>query len=325
MMRILNAEPANYCAEARHILATIGEVHESALSRDELIAELPGYDVLIVRLKYDIDRQVLEAGSRLKAIVSATTGLAHIDLDHAARKNIAVLSLKGEQDFLRSIPATAELTWGLLLALVRHIPVAFQSVCRGNSDRNAFLGHDLCGKNLGIVGLGRIGEKVARYGRCFGMTVHAWEPRPRNWPEGLVKHPSLERLLEVADVLTLHAPLKPETEHMIATKELALLPNNAVLINTSRGELVDSQALLHALELGQLAGAALDTLPGEREENNRARLALIEYARGHSNLLLTPHTGGATVESMASTEIFMARKLANWIQENKRFTGHVVP
>ena len=314
MIRILNAEPLNYCDEARAILHSIGELHERTLTRDELMTCLKDFDVLIIRLGFQVDREVIDAGQRLKAIVTATTGLDHIDVAYAQSRDIEVLSLKGETNFLRSIPATAEHTWALLLALVRRIPQAFASVCHGEWNRDAFRGHDLCGKSLGIVGLGRIGEKVARFGLAFEMQVAAYDPYRSDWLPGVYRCDSLNDLLSRSDILSLHVSLNTETRQMISHDELALLPQNAVIVNTGRGEILDEIALVEALKAGHLAGAALDVICDERDDLGRRRSPLLQYAREHTNLLITPHIGGATAESMAMTEVFMAEKLRAFLR-----------
>ena len=159
MISILNAEPRGYCEEARAILKGLGQLTERELSRAELLAQLPGYDALIVRLAHQIDQEVVDRGKGLKAIVTATTGLDHINVEYAQQKGIAVLSLRGETAFLNTVSATAEHTWALLLALLRRIPAAFASVRAGQWDRDHFRGSELDGKRLGLVGLGRHGVK----------------------------------------------------------------------------------------------------------------------------------------------------------------------
>ena len=313
MIRILNVEPLDYSDEARRILQSLGQLDERHLTRVELLACLADYDVLIVRLGFQVDREVMGSGPRLKAIVTATTGLDHIDVDYAEQRGIKVLSLHGETEFLRTIPATAEHTWALLLALARHIPQARASVMAGEWGRDAFRGHDLCSKRLGIVGLGRIGEKVARYGLAFEMAVAAYDPYRSDWVPGVQRCLALPELLRQSDVLSLHVPLNPETERMIGREELALLPNGSWLVNTSRGEVLDEEALVGALQSGQLSGAALDVISGERDQRVYLHNPLLNYARRHDNLLITPHIGGATVESMAKTEVFMAHKLREFL------------
>jgi D-3-phosphoglycerate dehydrogenase len=317
--RILNVEPSGYSAEARALIMELGTVAEKEMSRSELLSELGSYDVLIVRLSHQIDRKLIEAGRSLLAIVTATTSLDHIDVDYAQVHGIAILSLQGETKFLQSINATAEHTWALLLALVRRIIPASLDAGIGNWNRDAFKGHELCGKHLGLVGLGRIGKKVADYGQAFGMDVGAYDPFTREWKEGVWRASALPELLKWSDVLSLHVPLNSETRGLIGKDELALIPQNAVIINTSRGQLIDEKTLVEALENGRMAGGALDVIAHERDAELRRKSRLLSYAKTHDNLIITPHLGGATHESMAKTEIFMARKLAHFLltKENR--------
>jgi len=311
--RILNVEPSDYSEEARALIMELGTLEEREMSRSELISELGSYDVLIVRLSHQIDRKLIEAGRSLLAIVTATTSLDHIDVDYALDNGIAILSLQGETKFLQSVSATAEHTWALLLALVRKIISASLDVGIGNWNRDAFKGHELCGKHLGIVGLGRIGKKVADYGQAFGMDVGAYDPFAREWKEGVWRASTLPELLGWTDVLSLHVPVNSATRGLMGKDELALLPQKAIIINTSRGQLIDEKALVEALENGRIAGGALDVISHERDAELRRKGRLLAYAKTHDNLIITPHLGGATHESMAKTEVFMARKLAHFL------------
>jgi D-3-phosphoglycerate dehydrogenase len=313
MIRILNAEPFGYCKEAREILDRLGEVIEAALNREQLIAELSEYDVLIVRLAHKIDREVIDAGSRLKTIVTATTGLDHIDVDYACSRGIAVLSLQGEPEFLQNINATAEHTWALLLALMRRIPQAFLSVRAGEWDRDRFRGNELKGKRLGIIGFGRLGRRVACYGIAFEMAVAAFDPYAKDWMEGVARLPNLSDLLRSSDIVSLHVPLNDETAGMIEAHELVLMHPGSVLVNTSRGGVVNEADLIQALKDQILAGAALDVMSSELDQEKRRSSPLMFYASTHENLLITPHIGGATHEAMFETEVFMARKLARYL------------
>ena len=311
--RILNLEPENYSAEALAILQLLGRVDGGPLTRLELLARLHEYEILIVRLAHQVDREIIDRAERLKAIVTATTGLDHIDVACAEVKNIKVLSLRGETAFLRGIPATAEHTWALLLALVRRIPSAFQSVLAGEWERDRFKGYDLAGKTLGILGLGRIGEMVARFGQAFNMRVIAYDPYRRDWLPGVERAVDMKTLLRQSQVLCVHVSLNEETTNLLGASELAQLPPGALLVNTARGQIIDEAALLSALERGHLAGAALDVLWDERAAGPN-HSTLVQYARAHDNLLITPHIAGATYESMAATEIFMARKLRTYLE-----------
>lgn len=301
-------EPDGYAPAARALLSPLGEVVEEPLTRSQLIAALPEVDVLIVRLGHRLDRELLAAGARLRAVVSATTGLDHIDLDYATEKGIQVLSLRGETEFLRGVTATAEHSWALLLSLIRRVGPATASVLRGEWRRDDFRGHQLAGRRLGIVGLGRLGSQVAQYGMAFRMSVAAFDPQADRWVEGVERVDSLGGLLAQSDVLSLHLPLNNNTRGLINAAAFGHLPAGALLINTSRGAIVREDALLAALRSGRLGGAGLDVLAEETELALRAS-PLISYAAQHENLLITPHLGGATYESMEATEIFMARKL----------------
>lgn len=307
-VRILNAEPENYCDEARAILEGLGELVERPVAQARLAGAAGEFDVLIVRLGLRVTRDVLEA-DRLRTVVTATTGLDHVDLQAAEECSVTVLSLKGEQAFLRTIPATAEHTWALLLALVRQIPWAFGNVLDGGWDRDRFKGRDLFGKRLGILGLGRLGEKVAGYGLAFGMRVAAYDPYRAGWVDRVDRAKTIEALLDRTDFLCIHLPLNEETEGMLTGRLLGLLPAGARVVNTSRGAILDEAALAKLLGQGHIAGAAVDVLADEQPDNLRQRSPLLQYAGGHDNLLITPHIGGATFDSMRMTEVFMAEKL----------------
>jgi D-3-phosphoglycerate dehydrogenase len=310
--RILIVEPDRYPDRAKQILQEAGELvfHDGS----DLKRALPAIHAVVIRLRYLWNKDLLDVAPDLKAIATATTGLDHIDLELAQARRIAVLSLKGETDFLKTITATAEHTWGLLLALLRHIPQAHQSVISRNWDRDQFFGRELQGRTLGIVGLGRIGRMVARYGLAFGMEVIATDHSEKEWIDGVEKAASLADLLPRVDILSIHVPLTNENEKLIGPKEFAALKPGAVLLNTSRGAVLDEQALLANLKNGHLAGAALDVIEDEYKTKSELRDNLIDYAATHSNLLLTPHIGGATHDSLERVEIFMAEKLSRFLQ-----------
>jgi len=313
--RILNAEPGRFSKEAKAALDAIGDVDEVDADRSFLLQHIANYEVVVVALRNTIDAEVLSHANRLKCVVSPTTGLDHIDLRCAAERDIAVLSLRGETAFLGDISATAELTWGLLLALLRRIPAAHADVMSARWRRDEFCGSELKGKTLGIVGHGRLGKMVARYGLAFRMTVLAFDKAADTTTDG-VTFVDLPELLSRSDVVSLHLPLNDETRGCFAAKAFQEMRRGAVFLNTARGELVDQAALLDALRSGHLAGAAADVLAGETSldpnwlENNE----LARHARNHGNVLLTPHIGGVTHESVEQTNMFIIRKLQNYLE-----------
>ncbi len=314
MLRIGILEPEMYPPRALELLRTVGEVHESD---GDLAKVLNQAEVLIVRLKYLLNREFLNRAPKLKFIATATTGLDHIDLECARERIITVLSLRGETQFLRTVTATAEHTWGLLLALLRHIPQAHEAVVSGDWDRTRYFGRELQGRTLAIIGLGRIGQMVAQYGLAFRMSVVAYDPFQKEWIDGVMRAASLDELLPDADVLSVHVPLSKETTHLIGRAELAVLKRGAVVLNTSRGAILDESALIESLESGHLGGAALDVIHDEYSSESNLRERLLNYARTHENLLMTPHLGGATHDSLEKVEIFMAEKLIRHLQSTR--------
>lgn len=306
--RILNLEPHGYSLKARTLLESLGRVDDGPLVRGVLLKKLKHYDILVTRLGHKIDAEVLDAAPRLRTIVTATTGLNHIALDEAASRGIAVLSLAGEKEFLESVYATAEHTWALLLALTRRLPQAIGHVLSGGWHRDEFKGFELYGRTLGIIGLGRLGLKVARYGMAFGMKAIGFDiKKPAGFVEGVARV-GWDHVLSESDFISIHANYTSENHGMIGGAEIFSMKKGAFLINTARGELIDEDAVLEGLASGHLGGAALDVLCGENtgwEKSTR----LLDYARNQTNLIITPHIGGCTFESMEKTEVFMAHKL----------------
>jgi D-3-phosphoglycerate dehydrogenase len=309
-LKILIAESSGFSPAALRTLRSVAQVVEADHDRASLLAACRDVDVLWVRLRNHIDAEIFEAAPKLKIIVTPTTGLNHIDQAEAARRGIQIVSLRGEVDFLRDVRATAELTVSLLLALLRQVPAAAADVREGNWDRDAFQGRELYGKTAGIVGYGRLGHIVARYLQAFDMRVLVTDPDvdPEDIAPGLTKV-SLAKLLQDADIVSLHVNLCDDTYGFFGRNEFEAMRPGAWFINTARGELIDEQALLDALESGRLAGAAVDVLCDEKS-TGMASHPLVEYARTHPQLIITPHIGGCTEESMEKTERFLAGRLA---------------
>lgn len=313
-MKILNAEPDGYSEQARQTLASLGDLFEIECSREELLRRVADADVLIVRLGHMIDAELIGRAQKLRAIVTATTGLNHIDQEAAKSRGIAVLSLRGERTFLEGVTATAEHVWGLLLALVRRIPAATAHVAASGWERDRFKGRQVSGMTLGIVGLGRLGSMVAEYGRAFRMTVIASDIVPvPHAPH--VRMATLDDLLAASDAVCLLPSYQESSHGLMGKHEFLMMKPGAVLVNASRGEVIDELELLDALRSGRLAGAALDVLAGEavRGEDWLRGHPLIEFARTSDRLLITPHIGGATGDSMRLAEDFMARKLSEFL------------
>jgi phosphoglycerate dehydrogenase-like enzyme len=291
-------------------LAHLAEHFEVVTLRDPSAdddATLASASVIFAPMGFVLGTEKLSRCTRLRAVGSPTTGTPHIDVDAARAKGVAVCSLRNEQAFLRDITPTAELAWGMLLALVRRIPWAHRDVLSGRwrpRDFGLKTPRMLSAMSLGVVGLGRLGSLVARYGRAFGMTVRYYDPF-----QSVAEYMKCETLLDLArqsDVMSIHVHALPDTADLIDRSCIAAMPRGAFLVNTARGTVLDEAALLDALESGHLAGAALDTLKGEHLPGFADALAthpLVAFARAHDTLILTPHYGGSTRDAWCRTEL----------------------
>lgn len=264
------------------------QVHESDWppARDELLAAAAGLPGLCVTTVERVDGELLDAaGPQLRVVANYGVGYDNVDVAAATARGVIVSNTPGVLT-----RATAELTMALLLALVRRL-------CEGDRLVRArtpwilgpvfMLGHGLAGRTLGIVGLGRIGQDVARLASAFGMrVVYASRSAASEAPYRRVE---LDELLASADVVSLHCPLTPETRHLIDQRALSLMRPNAILVNTTRGPVVDEAALVEALRAGLIAGAALDVYEHEPEVH--------PGLLGLENVVLAPHLGSATVEA----------------------------
>lgn len=311
---ILNTIGKAFSLEAKEILNNIGKVDYKDLANQasfkKCIKKKP-YNILLVGLGLNIDRDIIDAAKNLKIIATATTGLDHIDIEYAGKKGIKILSLRGERKFLDTITGTSELSFALALNLFRNILPAVDSA-KNYCWTEKFRGHNLYGKTLGIVGLGRLGSLMAKYGKAFGMKVIAFDPYLEKsifQKEG-VRKASFKELLKSSDLISIHVHLSNETENMFNEKVFKLMKNSVCIINTARGKIVDESDLLKCLKNGKIKGYAADVLAGELEFNHKfSGNKLIEYSKKHSNVIITPHVGGVTYESREMTDIFIAKKI----------------
>lgn len=309
-MAVLILEADSYSPSALATYRSLGQVHLSEAPEPERVS------VLVVRLGHMIDAALLSRFPALKAVVSPTTGLDHIDEDACAARGIEVFSLKSTPEALERITSTSELTLGLILALVRRIPQANTDVVeKGDWQRNRFKGRQVAGLKLGIVGLGRIGRHVAGYARALGMTIVASDPL---WPKTgfeYVQRLSLPELLANCDIVSLHVKHTPKTRSLIGADQIGAMKAGALLINTARGEILDENAAAQALRAGRLGGIAVDVLANENAVADALALSpLVAAAQAGLNVIITPHIGGCSQDAMHVTEEVMAQYYADRIQ-----------
>ena len=265
--------------------------------------------ILVVGLKTFLDKDLFNEYSSLKILASPTTGIDHIDVDEANRRNLKIISLQGESDFLQNISSTSELSFSLLLSLSRKVIPAYNSVLSGKWNRESFRGNSLKGKNLGIVGLGRLGKIMRNYAESFDMNVFYTDP----YLDGGLE---LNHLLELSDFVSIHVPLNYETTGMFDKEKFTIMKQSSFLVNTSRGKVVNEKDLIQALESNEIAGYGTDVLSDELKFDKEISSPLIDFARKNDNVIITPHIGGMTEESRNLTDIFISEKILKHVMES---------
>jgi len=309
--RILNTLDLSGCQEALEAFDCIGTVDTISADYASVFYAIGEYDAYLSSLKVPVDAALVARAKKLKIIGTPSTGTDHLDLVAIRNANIVCYDISREFDLINSFSATSELAFGALLALNRKICEGRRAVLDGNWGREIFTGFQLLGKTLGIVGLGRLGRISARIGNGFGMKVIGCDVRDIVVDD--VSVTSFEKVIHEADILTIHVHLCQSTRGMIDRRVLKQMKSNAILLNTSRGGLIDESALLEALREGRIAGACLDVIDGEWLKDVRDH-PLVQYAQQNENLLILPHIGGATHESIYGARIFMARKVADYLK-----------
>jgi len=270
------------------------------LKPEELESIIGSYDALIVRSQAKVPAEVIKAGRNLKVIARAGAGVDNIDVKEATRQGVLVVNAPTSNTI-----AVAEHVFGLMLALIRHIPQANGKLKSGVWAKSEFMGTELRGKTLGIIGLGKIGREVAKRAQAFEMKVIVYSPSipPQRVAELGVKLVPLEELLKESDFISLHTKMTPEKRGMIGEKELALLKPTARIINCARGQLIDEEALAKALEEKRIAGAAVDVYC--EEPTTDCVLFKCE------NIINTPHIAASTMEAQTEAAISVAEQVVD--------------
>ncbi len=267
------------------------------LSQGELLEKVPGYDAMVVRSGTTVGKDLLDAADDLKLVVRAGVGLDNIDIDYADEIGVRV-----ENTPEASTTAVAELTLGLMLSWARKIPRADRLMREGEWAKSELVGTELNGKTIGIVGTGRIGCSVAERAKSFGMKLIGCDIVENEDFEGIGgKYVELEELVERSDYITLHLPLTAQTECIIGEEEFDMMKDSAVIVNVARGGVLDEDALIKALENGEIGGACLDVYVNDPIEDGR--LTDLE------NVILVPHLGASTEEAQRGVGVLAAERI----------------
>jgi len=286
-------------------------VERPKITRDELIADAKNFHVLVVRGRTKVTADIIAAAASLKAIARSGVGLDNIDLEAAKQRGIKVISTPGAP-----VTSVAELTIGLMLAMFRQIPLADQAMKQGHWMKAQLLGHELRGKTLGVVGAGgRIGAEVARIARDgFGMHVIGYDVidiTEKAKQIGFEVSPTIDALLDKAEIVTIHVPYLPSTHHLVDETRIRRMKQGSILINTSRGDIVDGRALLRAIKDQRIAGAGLDVFHDEPpKEDWEKDLASLQEGRS----VCTPHIGAQTEECQRLESITVAQEIVKLME-----------
>ncbi len=277
-------------------------------SPEELAAIIGDFDGLVVRSGTTVTAEALENAGKLKVIGRAGVGTDNIDKDAASRKGIVVMNTPGGNTI-----STCEHTFSLLFSLCRNVPMAHQSMQEGRWDRKKFMGTEVFGKTIGIVGLGRIGGEVARRAQAFEMKVIAFDPIMTALKANAlgVELVSVDELVERADFITIHAPKTDKTNNLIRAEQFARMKPTCRIVNCARGGIINESDLAEALKANQIAGAALDVYTSEPFENNPFI--------GLDNIVMTPHLAASTDEAQLTVAVEVAEQMVDYLK-----TGAIV-
>ncbi len=292
--------------EGAKILTDAGhEVFESKLSPEELLTKIGAYDCIIVRSATKVTKEVIDAGKNLKVIARGGVGIDNIDVKHAETRNIKVMNTPGA-----SAISVAELAIAHMLALSRFLHVSTMEMRQGKWPKKEYShGIELYGKYLGIIGLGNIGKEVARRALGLGMHVLAYDP-PFTPMDFMVEITTKEKVLLKSDFITLHVPLD-NAGPTIGRKEFEMMKKGVILVNCSRGGVVDESALLDALKSGKVGGAALDVFVNEPPTDAQKELL------NHPRVSVSPHIGGSTVEAQERVGVEIALKVNKFFNPDR--------
>lgn len=301
--------PDNVDQVALDMLAAVSDIRITAgnLSRAETLAAIPDADAMIIRSATKADAELLAAAKKLKLIARAGVGVDNVDLDAATKQGVVVMNTPDGNTI-----ATAEHAFGLMLALARHIPESEISMRSGKWDRKSFVGVELRGKTLGIIGFGRIGRAIARRALAFEMKIMAHDPYvPADIMADLgVESASLDTLYANADFITLHSLITDETRHMINKISLSKMKRGVRIINAARGALINDDDLAEAIRSGQVAGAALDVYAEEPPPANHPLIGL-------PGVVHTPHLAASTADAQVNVAIEAAHEVINALLKNE--------
>lgn len=296
-MKIVCITPIKHLDEVYERLEQYGEViyvpEISKLELTILLSETPDIEYLFTnpnKQNFILDEEVLK-NSNIKVINTCSTGLNHIDMDCCERNNVKVWSLKEDFELINDLPSTAELSFGLMMSLLRKIPEGFDSVKKGEWDYEPFIGRQIKGLTIGIIGFGRLGRITTELFKGWGVNILVNDPYVGTFEYEQVE---IKEIQKKSDVVFLHLHANKETRNMVDRELLSNMKRGSILINTSRGELVNEKDVINSIKEGHLGGYGTDVITDEFGDVKESEL--VEFSRENNNVVITPHVGGMTWE-----------------------------
>jgi len=296
-MKIVCITPIKHLDEVYERLEQYGEViyvpEISKLELTILLSETPDIEYLFTnpnKQNFILDEGVLK-NSNIKVINTCSTGLNHIDMDCCERNNVKVWSLKEDFELINDLPSTAELSFGLMMSLLRKIPEGFDSVKKGEWDYEPFIGRQIKGLTIGIIGFGRLGRITTELFKGWGVNILVNDPYVGTFEYEQVE---IKEIQKKSDVVFLHLHANKETRNMVDRELLSNMKKGSILINTSRGELVNEKDVINSIKEGHLGGYGTDVITDEFGDVKESEL--VEFSRENNNVVITPHVGGMTWE-----------------------------
>jgi len=311
-LKIRIAEAQDFSQDVIEHLKQFAQVDIAPCKQEDLKDIFQNYDVFWFRLGFRINADLISEDVRCKIIATPVTGIDHIDENACAAHGVKIICLRGEREFLKEVRATAEMTIALTFAVMRNMMDAAKDVETGQWRRDLFRGYEIYKKTIGIIGLGRLGAITAEYFKALGAKVIGYDINLDNAPDFVEIENSIDDVVKKSDIISIHVKYDETTHHLIDETTFQYFNDEKWLINTSRGGIVDENALLKALEEKRIAGAGLDVIQDEHLFNPEN--SLMQYAQKNRNLIIVPHIGGNTYESFEKTEWFIAKKIIKEIE-----------
>ena len=285
--------------------------------RDYLLKNIDKFDMFVPHLFEEVDAEVISKAKNLKILATPSTGRDHIDIESIEKAGIHFISLNDDRSFINEITSTAEMNWLLILSCMRNLRYLMERVQVDKSWINTDIrGFELNNKTLGVIGYGRLGKMVARYGQCFGMRVLAYDIDETMY-DSVIEPADLEKLYRESDVISLNTKLNPTSANMINADAVAAMKDGVVIVNTARGGMIDSDVIMEGLDTGKIAAIGLDVCNDEYESAQLPKDPLVERSFTDKRIVITPHAGGSTHDAHGKVFGKVAELIGNYLKSQE--------